>query len=131
MLPGWPSWALMILGTIIGVGGFLSHKSFIKVENTPSIFEIKPNVFIEAEMILYLQTEFSGLQERLIKLQGAIAHKDKHMFALAFDWLMQYVEVFEEMLSGLGFIIDGDKKDEVVKKIVKNNELSTTATESS
>ena len=129
-MPGWPSLALLVIGTIIAIGGFLSHKSFIKVENTPSIFEIKPNVFIEAEMILYLQTEFSGLQDRLLQLQGALAHKDKHMFAIAFEWLMQYVSVFEEMLSGLGFIVDDEKKDEVVNQIVNKNGLPTTPTKS-
>lgn len=100
VIKGWPALALMGIGVIILIVGYLAKRSVIKIVRTPSILEIEPNRFIEGEMILYQQLDLTKFQDQIMLLQKQVVDKTREAIEQGYKWVIFYVEVFEELLKG-------------------------------
>lgn len=99
-LPGWPSLALMGLGVLIFIIGFITKKSVIKTKRIPSVLELDPNRFIEGEMILYKQLDLRRIQDQVVELQKKLINKEREVIDLGYDWIVMFLDTIEDLLRG-------------------------------
>ena len=111
VLKGWPSIALMGLGVTIFIIGFITKRSVLQVKRVRPELKIDPNTYIEGEMILHQQTNLKKFKDIIKSLQKRLVDKEREAIDAGYDWVIMYVEVFEELLQGVNVKSVESKED--------------------